>query len=178
MLSEVEEAKRLIYSRRLNAQLTVRQEDQEDEILDALAAGATITTLRPYRPTPGGALSRAYPDGARAGSSGAGSSSAGGEVRSVGAEDRIRRGVERETRRRRLRRSGAEAGERWIEGRAFPWGEKERGEITEALGSGGEESEGEGERFGERVGKVLEAAEMVMEDVDDEVKVCAVFCCF
>lgn len=55
--------------------------------------------------------------------------------------------------------------------KSFPWGKKERLEVWEALGSEGEQSEGEGGREEERSRRVLEAADMVMEDVDDSVKV-------
>lgn len=167
MLSDVEEAKRLLYSRRLHTLLVVRLQDQEDEILDAKAAGATISNLRPYHPRPGGPLSRAYPDGVAIAAAGL----SVGEIRSVDVEDRMLRRAKRESRRGRFRKRGRGGGEQWIEASSFAWGEKEREDIREALGSGGEESEGEEGRLENGMVNLVEAAEMVMKDVADEVKV-------
>ncbi|CAM9178498.1 unnamed protein product, partial [Laminaria digitata] len=160
MLSEVESAKRLLHARRLQRALEVRADDQEDHLLDARDAGATIATLGPYRATPGGPLSRAPPL-----TTSAGVGSPGG-----GGEDRVRRRGERERRRRRFVRGGGGDGEGWVDSKSFMWGKKERLEVWQALRSEGEESEGEGEREEERSRRLMEAAEMVMEDVDDNVK--------
>lgn len=207
MLSEVERAKKLVYSRRLEATLAVRAEDQEDDVLDAKDAGTVISNLGPYRPSRRGPLSKPQPAsspevGIRdAPMLGLGLGAAGTETTSAFArrpvdEDRVRRRAEREKRRKRRfgKRGGqvvgvpgggvGEKGTRELEGwsRSFPWSDEERVKIREALVSGGEESEGEAVRGVERVGKVLEAADMVMEDVDDDVKVCMyvllLFSCF
>lgn len=165
MLSEVEAAKRLLHTRRLERVVQVRLEDQEDEILDARDAGATVSGLGPYRACPGGPLSGAPRIG---GASTGGSANGGGDGRS-------RRRTERHKRRRRFSAGegpgGVRAGEGWVGSKSFPWGKKERAEVWQALGSEGEESEGEEAREEERLARVLEAAEMVMEDVDDSVKV-------
>lgn len=173
MLSELEAAKRLLHARRLERILAVRTEDQEDEVLDARDAGVAIASLGPYKRSPGGPLSKGPPLGA-AGSVGVD----GFRRRSPGSEgdDRARRRVERQGRRRRFGRGRATGampggGEGWVGSRSFPWGEKEREEVWRALGSGGEESEGEEARADERSGRLVEAAEMVMDDVDDDVKV-------
>lgn len=179
MLSELEAAKRLLHARRLQHTLAVRAEDQQDEVLDARDAGVAIASLGPYKPSlraTGGLQVDAF------------------GRRSVGSEgdDRARRRVERQRRRRRFGRGAASGGgvpgggEGWVGSKSFPWGEKEREEVWQALGSGGEESEGEEARADERTGGLVEAAEMVMEDVDDDVKVgavrhcifCFVFCVF
>ncbi|CAM9137754.1 unnamed protein product [Ectocarpus sp. 8 AP-2014] len=164
MLSEVEAAKRLLHTRRLERVVQVRLQDQEDEILDARDAGAIVSGLGPYRACPGGPLSRAPRVG---GASMGGSANGGGD-------DRSRRRAERHKRRRRFSTGegpgGVREGEGWVGSKSFPWGKKERAEVWQALGSEGEESEGEEAREEERLTRVLEAAEMVMEDVDDSVK--------
>lgn len=159
MLSQVEAAKRLLHARRLERIINVRVEDQEDEILDARDAGATFTGLGPYRANPGGPLSTSPRISANR----------------DGGGDRARRRADRQRRRKRLFAGqgnvrGGE-GEGWVGSKSFPWGKKERVEVWQALGSDGEESEGEGAREEERSRTVLEAADMVMEDVDDRVKV-------
>lgn len=165
MLSEVEAAKRLLHARRLERTINVRLEDQEDEILDAREAGANVTGLGLYRACPGGPLSTSP-------------RTIGNPVVGNGAGadgDRARRRADRQRRRKRLfigegNGRGGE-GEGWVGSKSFPWGKKERVEVWQALGSDGEESEGEGAREEERSTTVLEAADMVMEDVDDSVKV-------
>eukprot|EP00752_Nemacystus_decipiens_P001258 g1256.t1 len=166
MLSEVEAAKRLLHARRLERTINVRLEDQEDEILDAREAGAAVTGLGPYRACPGGPLSKSPRISVNPGvENGAGAGADG---------DRARRRADRQRRRKRLfvgegHGRGVE-GEGWVGSKSFPWGKKERAEVWQALGSEGEESEGEGARDEERSNRVLEAADMVMEDVDDSVK--------
>lgn len=177
MLSEVEAARRLLHARRLERAIDVRLWDQEDEVLDAREAGATVTGLGPYRALPGGPLSRSP---RVSGNPGVGDGSGAGA--GAGANgDRARRRAERHGRRKRLsvgegsgpgtRGAPGGEGEGWVGSKSFPWGKKERLEVWQALGSGGEESEGEGPREEERSRRVLEAADMVMEDVDDSVKV-------
>lgn len=165
MLSEVEAAKRLLHARRLERTVNVRLEDQEDEILDAREAGAAVSGLGPYRAYPGGPLSTSP---RASGTPGVGNG-AGADA------DRARRRADRQRRRKRLfvgegNTRGGE-GEGWVGSKSFPWGNKERLEVWQALASDGEESEGEGAREEERSKTVLEAADMVMEDVDDSVKV-------
>lgn len=165
MLAEVESARRLLHTRRLERVIDVRLQDQEDEILDARDDGATIAGLGPYRACPGGPLSKApkigksWPGG---GVNGAG----GGE-----GVDRVSRRAERQRRRRRLLGGKGGEGEGWVGSKSFPWVRKERLEVWQALGSDREESEDEEAREEGRARAVLEAAEMVMEDVDDSVKV-------
>ena len=170
MLSEVESAKRLLHSRRLERALEVRADDQEDHLLDVRDAGAVIASLGPYRATPGGPLSRSPPltiaAGVEATSNGVGRQSPGG-----GGEDRTRRRGERERRRKRFVRGAGGDGEGWVDSKSFPWGKKERLEVWQALRSEGEESEGEEEREEKRSRRLMEAAEMVLEDVDEDVKV-------
>lgn len=182
MLTEVERAKSQLLSRRLAARFAVRIREQEDDILDARDAGAIITSVGPYRPSHGSVISRA---GVEASGS------------ATTDEERLRRRSERNKRRRRGRRSdeGGMAGgvpgagdrgraglgsggrgDDWAAEAPFPWGEKEREDVKEALLSGGEESEGEDSRERDRMGKVLEAADMIMDDVDEEVKVSCCFC--
>eukprot|EP00903_Cladosiphon_okamuranus_P007275 g7051.t1 len=168
MLSEVEAAKRLLHARRLERIIDVRLEDQEDEILDAREAGATVTGLGPYRASPGGPLSTSP---RITGNPGVGiGNGAGGD----GHGGRARRRADRQRRRKRLVAGEGNArggeGEGWVGSKSFPWSKKERVEVWQALRSDGEESEGEGAREEERSRAVLEAADMVMEDVDDSVK--------
>ena len=156
MLSEVESAQRLLHSRRLRRCRRARAEALEDDILDARDRGASVVGLGPYRPLPDGPLSRAPPLPGTASDSALASASG----------DRRKR---RPRRRRVFSGDGGKAeGEGWAESKGFPWGEEERVEVREALASDGED-DGEGEKERER--KVLEAADMVMEDVDDGVKV-------
>lgn len=163
MLSEVEKAKSLLNARRLQQAVETRCRDQEDEVVDAKDAGAVISNLGPYAPK--SVLS----------SNGFPRSSEGGDY-----EGRLIRRAERQKRRNR-RFSGQGtlgnvsvrpgAGEEWVGSKSFPWARKDRVEIWQALESGGEESEGEQERFERSLGGVIEAADIVMEDVDDDVKV-------
>lgn len=172
MLSEVESANRLLHARRLERALEVRADDQEDLILDARDAGATITALGPYRAAPGGPLSRSPPlTAAGGGGGGVTSNGFGRQSPGGGGEDRVRRRGERERRRRRFVRGGEGDGEGWVDSKSFGWSKKERLEVWQALRSEGEESEGEEEREREKSRRLMEAAEMVMEDVDDSVKV-------
>lgn len=160
MLSEVQSAQRLLHVRRLDRCRRSLAEDQEDNLLDAKGAGAKVIGLGPYRPWPNGPLSRDSSVEARA------------TVESERAERREIRTRKRKERRKRIRRrvlgGGGEGqgGEGWVGSESFPWGEKEREEIWEAL-----DSEEDGDGGMEREKKVWEASEMVMEDVDDDVKV-------
>lgn len=169
MISEVEAAKRLLHARRLERAIDVRLQDQEDEILDARDAGATVAGLGPYRACPGGPLSKSTRV--------VGGNPGVGNGAGADSSERERRRVERHKRRRRLLVGGGEGarrggeGEGWVGSKSFPWSKKERLEVWQALGSDGEESEGEEEREEGRARRVLEAGELVMEDVDDSVKV-------
>lgn len=160
MLSEVQSAQRLLHVRRLERSRRSLAEDQEDSLLDAKGAGAKVVGLGPYRPWPNGPLSRDSSAEARA------------TVEAERAERREIRTRKRKERRKRIRRrvlgGGGEGkgGEGWVGSERFPWGEKEREEIWEAL-----DSEEDGDGGMEREKKVWEASEMVMEDVDDDVKV-------
>lgn len=169
MLSEVESAKRLLHARRLERALEVRADDQEDHLLDARDAGVVIASLGPYQATPGGPLSRSPPLTTAAG---VGTTSNGSGRQSPGeGEDRAGRREQRERRRRRFARGGGGDGEGWVDSKSFPWDKKERLEVWQALRSEGEESEGEEEREEKRSRRLMEAAEMVLEDVEDNVKV-------
>ncbi|CAM9801776.1 unnamed protein product [Scytosiphon promiscuus] len=135
MLTEVEAARRLLHTRRLERVINARLQDQEDEILDARDDGAIIAGVGPYRSCPGGPLSKApkigrpWPGGG--GGGGGGINGAGGE-----GIDRARRRAERQRRRGRLLvGKGAGGGEGWVGSKSFPWGKEDRTEVWQALES-------------------------------------------
>lgn len=199
MLTEVEAAKRLLYARRLQRILEARTKEQEEDVADARRAGAAISALGPYRPATSGLLTNSPSPNVFGGRerAGLGSASSGPWPASTGSEgDGNNRREERQRRRRRRRRRRSaekwdassnvlggsvhapgetlrvsREGEGWVGSEKFPWSEKEREEVWEGLVSEGEDSEGDGDRLEEKSRTIMEAAEMIMEDVDESVKV-------